>query len=574
MPDGSLGTYSSGMTFSYADQTLPGNQHSKASQSLPGPLTSTNTPTGFPLDMWNDQAHRYSQWWKWWRGDPFNETLEDAVGDKPPVYRYPLRINTLRQICRIHNAMLWGKARRHDGMIVQTRVLPPISFSGGKGARNETLRPFADSAERMIRYIWQNSNQSSLLWEGGLVSQFLGGYYLQLQNLTGISRRQIPLGVRMLYPDFVLPIQNPDDPYELLEAYVTYRITGVVARAKYGIEVPKSNAYAVYTQHWTQDTYSEFVDGRPITKTMPGVMGSKIQTIQHERPNPFGFVPIVYVPRMRSGAFMGDPITPEIVGLLAEYNARYGDVGDIVDQTAQVMWQLSNSTTGPEIKHMSDDTPYVDLGSRQPGPYSESPTMEPKRPEQANEATLKYPQQLRTDIMRESMTSPVTLGDDPGGGQRSGETLLIRMFPTLAMADASRAFADPALRLIEMYMLLAISRLGLRIDGVGQMKEDDVYSLDITHSWNPSIPRDDEKDTNRRVTEYGAGTMSLQRAVEQQPDVDDVEEEIALIRADAAERQKMAMETATAVGDKKSGSKEKSEDSETAESPSEGEDQD
>jgi hypothetical protein len=43
----------------------------------------------------------------------------------------------------------------------------------------------------------------------------------------------------------------------------------------------------------------------------------------------------------------------------------------------------------------------------------------------------------------------------------------------------------------------------------------------------------------------------------------------------------MAMETATAVGDKKSGSKEepkktseKSEDSETAESPSEGEDQD
>lgn len=569
MADGSLGTFYSGNMFSYADQTVTGNKYSRAGMSLPPVVDRTNTPAGFPLDMWSDQINRMSSWWRWWRGDPFNEVIEEGTDTTPPVYRYPLRINTLRQICRIHNAMLWGRTRRNDGTILQTRVLPPVSFTGEQ-KRDESMAGFATTAERILDFVWKQSNQSAILWEGGLLGQFLGGYYLQLMNLTGVRASVVPLGIKMVYPDFVLPIPNPDDPYELFEAYVTYRVSGAAAKQKFGPLSAKQEkaGYVIYTQHWTRETYGEYIDGQPLVNTYAGVFNTKIIEIQHERPNPFGFVPLVYIPRMRSGAFMGDPITPEIVGLMAEYNSRYGDLGDIVDQSAQNMWQGSNMASNPVWDKLADGTPFLNLGSKQPGPYSENPTFEPKRPEQLSESTLKYPQQLRTDMYRESMTSPVTFGDDPGGGQRSGETLLIRMFPTLAMADASRAFADPGIRRMEQYVLLAIARLKLKIPGVAKFEESDVSLLDITHVWNPSIPRDDDKDTNRRVTEVGGSTMSIYDAVAGRSDVEDVDREVARIWDDKERLAKMAA-AAKPVTEKPTAKEEPSE----SETPSDGEEQ-
>ena len=90
------------------------------------------------------------------------------------------------------------------------------------------------------------------------------------------------------------------------------------AHARYGYDGDKERVLRV--EHWTQRFYTNHLDGKEIT----GYSGI----------NPWGFVPFVYMPRIRTDNWWGDPLTPDLIAPQNELNARIADIGEAINYNA------------------------------------------------------------------------------------------------------------------------------------------------------------------------------------------------------------------------------------------------
>jgi hypothetical protein len=535
------------MPHSYVDEILPGIDLEKS----PNPageidaLQMGKMPKDFPRLMWNEAINRYGDYWHWWSG----EGLAEIVGrtDKnEPLYKYPLKINPVRTYSRIHNNMLWGETTDDNMPQVTTRILAEPSFMTGKPSDSD--KKLAKFYERLISYVWQKSNARAILWEGGLLSQFLGGIYYQISYQPWRKDLKVPLLIRMLKPDFVLPIPNPDDPFDLLECWIVYRMTPASAREYYGQQsvtgtstATGGSTYATYVEHWTRDQYTVYINGEPLEALydVPGYAPVKV-SYDHQ-PNPFGVVPVVYIPRIREGNFYGSAITPDIVSLMTERNSRLADIGDMVMQNSHLHWFGRNIYRAPKPMPLDGGTDYLDLG--QSPPNSGEPEIWAETPPNLTESLIHYGDSLEVAEQREAFISPMAFGIDEGS-QRSGTTLQIRMWPTISMARSQRNFWTCGLDRLAQLIIHMLSALKFSVDGQ-QVSRDHLTMLVITQVWAPYLPRDEEQATNRIVLLKQSGAMSTRRAVELQQDVVDVDEEVELIEAD----QKAAAELATIGND-------------------------
>lgn len=503
--------------------TLPaGNVNATSQMAYAMQLLALNnledyTPPGFPIHLWQDQSTRYLNYWRWQTG----EALEEIVGttkDGRPVYRYPLKMNPVRDFARKHTALLFGEVPDTATPLVQSRIAPEPLF----GTPSDKLKLQGEFLSSFVNKVWTQSNGRSIQYENGSISQILGGSVFQISYQPWRKDLLIPITIKNVYPNYFLPVWQPDDYYNLLEAWVVYLVDPHAAAVQWGIE-PNGQRPVVYTEHWTQYEYSVSINGEPLVTNRNGV-----KVNYKSQPNPFGFVPLVYIPRLREGAYYGSSMIPDIAGLALEFNARAADEGDAMRRTAHQKY-IGTDIIGEIRQRKLDDNGniFIDLGNTSPL-SEEKPTITPLEPPKWIPAYSAHKEFLWSQTMRAANMGPIAFGEDEGS-QRSALTLAFRMWPSTIIAKAQRTFWNDGMIQVAKHVLTMAAIKNVTVANQ-RIPMDFSKNFEIAPQWLPMIPRDREALVNEMVLRMTANLVSPENALEAFADAPDVQDEIKLIK--------------------------------------------
>jgi len=486
-------------------------------------LDEAHVPTTFPMWVWAAQTARYREYWQWFNGDILNEERAKTTGGKK-VLKYPLGINPVRNFARKHAAILLGEETFDTPDPLVRAIVTPQNPLSGSGIIPDAEKNLALTAQNVINMVWAQSNGRAIQTENATLSQFLGGCVFQL---TWQPERKndfrIPIIVQNVMPDFFLPIWATNDTWDLLEAYVVYRIPAYVAAEIYNYPYSK-NGWATYCEHWTRKDYSIYLDGRPVTS---GYYGTS--TTYHKLNNPFGFVPFVYIPHLREGNFYGSSMVEDLRGLVREYNARTADLGDSIRDTVHRKRFVTDLTGDPKPKMLDEKgmVQAINLGSTNPATKA-TPHVFTEDPPQIPEGVADFPQRIWDQLLREANVGDIAFGEDEGS-QRSALTLAFRMYPSTSHGRMERTYWTDGLNMIARKILRMCVVKASEIPAVN-IPKDFALRLQFGQDWKPMIPRDREQQVNEIILRFQAGNLSPEQALSMFADIEYIPEEVARIK--------------------------------------------
>lgn len=508
------------------NNTLPGvdmqRQAIGSSQIL---LERDKLPEQFPIHLWESQSVRYKFYWNWFTG----KALEVELGttqDGKTIEKFPLRINFVRNASRKHAALLFGEIPDNPQPMVRTKISPLPSLFEPTQDNLDAKRKVGDFYGRIVDAIWEQSSGAAKMYESGIMSQFLGGAVFQLQWTPWREDLRFPIQVQRLVPDFVLPIWSKDDPFDLNECWIVYRIAAGTVQKEFGLN--STAPWVTYVEHWDKESHSITIDGEPLTAhyILPG--GEKVEVSYDKAPNPFGFVPIVYIPRIREGDFYGSSFVPDVIGLMKEFNGRWADVGTIIQKTAHRKWLGRNIGGTPKMRQFDNGSYYSDLGMQNPA-INNPPELWPEDSPNYSNVFMDNVSELFEQMLKEGNLTKVAYGY-VDGTQRSGETLKSLFWPSTAIARAQRVNWGEGLSRLAKMMLMMLSIKGFTIEG-RKIPMSFMRDFRILIDWLPILPKDRDQVINEinTLALSERPMMSPQHAMELRGDVDNPDEEIQRI---------------------------------------------
>lgn len=381
-----------------------------------------NFPEGSDLDnvsqvtrnTWEAQAALRDEWRRYFTGDIFDEEVPLEVGvDEAAPLLYPVGMNLVKLLCTAQADALFGE---WEDDIIRWKI-----------RQDEKEDLAGQQAIKMATKILAANHAPKLLFQMALDREIYGGCALKISPLL-----HMPGHIKWSRIDLneFYPIWDPEDPDILLEAFIVQVMTAEQARAKYGMDPKGDEVFRV--EHWTRDRFKTEIDGKVIS-AFSGI-------------NPWGVVPIVYIPRMRTTLWWGDALTPDIMPVQDEVNMRVADIGEAINYNAHpTRYGYNLPRTFNAVNFPLGPSSFWDLG-RVMG-NSPEPTvgiMEVKHP--VSEGSLEFITFIYNWSRTSAFAPPIAFGEDEGGGQRSGRTLEIRMWPLLRAARRSRAYMGAGLQ--------------------------------------------------------------------------------------------------------------------------------
>jgi hypothetical protein len=354
---------------------------------------------------WESEIALREKYARYYDGLVFSEHIPDEAGEDAPLM-YPVGINLVKMLCLAQTDSLFGE---WEDQI--------ISFEARKDvAVDDPIRQAIELSAEILR----SSNGDTMLWEVALDMNIYGGGVVKVTpNLSKPGHIQwyhVPI-------QNFFPVWDPDDADILLEVYVVTPMTSEQAQGAYGVSSSGEIIYRV--EHWTRSSYENKVDGTRI-EAYSGV-------------NPWGFVPFVFIPRLRSTNWWGDALTEDIISVQDELNARVADIGEALNYNAHPVRWGRNLPRSFNARHFPlGPNALWDLG-RQIGstPPPEVGLLEAKAA--TGEGAHKHVSFLYDWARTSSFAPPISFGEDEGS-QRSGSTLEIRMWPLIKATRRMRAY--------------------------------------------------------------------------------------------------------------------------------------
>jgi len=147
------------------------------------------------------------------------------------------------------------------------------------------------------------------------------------------------------------------------------------------------------------------------------------------------------------------------------------------------------------------------------------------------------------DQMRRDAFVPAVADGEDEGSQRSALTLAFRMWPLTSHIRAERHYWTEGLNILAE---LALTVLAVKNPTRTNSKDIDegISKIGLQHlghikrqEWAPILPRDRAELVNELVMRAGAGHISLEEALTQYGDIENVQEELERIDGEARERQ-------------------------------------
>lgn len=429
-----------------------------------GRTSHGNSISALSRGAWEEMQARIENYRAYYNGEVFAEKvpLEEPTGEAPLLY--PVGLNIIRMICQAQADALFGEYEE-DIITYEPDTDEP--------ADSATLE-----AVKLLGRISRSSNLNAKLWEAALEREVYGGTTFKITpNLRSgdlIRWNKVPL-------EGFYPVWDPDDEDKILEVWVVTEMTKEQARARYGYNGDKERVKRV--EHWNSLRYSNTLDGKEIS----AYCGA----------NPWGFVPFVYIPRIRTDNWWGDALTPDLIPPQNELNARIADIGEAINYNAHpTRWginlprafKVDNFPLGPNA--------FWDLG-RSIGtmPEPKVGVVEIANPVPAEVFTFVN---FIYDWTRvSSFLPPIAFGQDNGGGQRSGDTLEIRMWAMVKAIHRSRAYMTNGLR-----QLMNMTAQILRQKRIAEVPARAIQRLEeglILPRYGSVLPRDHQATVDEVV---------------------------------------------------------------------------
>jgi len=394
---------------------------------------------------------------RYYSGDIFRERVEVEVGDDDAPLLYPVGVNLVK-------------------MIVQS--MTDAAFGEWDDQRNVVLfRPRAeDPAEvhtNAVNYatqILEDSNAASTLWELEFDRNLYGAGVLRINfdfsRPSKVRWMRIPI-------DSFYPVFDPEDPDRLIECWYVTQILPEQARAMYGIAVEGESA-VTRIEHWSLFVYEVTVNGKRVDA--------------YSGQNPWGAIPFIYIPRVRTLDWWGESLADDIYAPQDEINMRLADAGEALNVHAHPILYGTNLPRDFNSKNFPlAPSAMWDLGrTRAGGDKPEVGLLESENP--VAPATFEYIKFLYDWTRTASSAPPIAFGEDNGGGQRSGVTLEIRLWPLLKAMRRSRGYLTAGLlgalqvtgRILKQKSFTGIDK------GVIELLID----RQVMPAYNPVLPRD------------------------------------------------------------------------------------
>lgn len=498
----------------------------------------------FPTYRWQRQVQRYRKYWRWFSGEELAKVqTTDKNGE--PVYHYPLRLNAVRDFSEKLAAVVVGEEPHDSPYPLMRSMVFPKNYLMDEAPPEDELKK-AKFLQNFINEVWQSSHGRALQSENAILSQFLGGCVFQVKWQPWRTDKLVPITIEKVLPDFFLPIWDEEDYWWLLEAFVVYRVPAATARAKYGIDVENNSAgYVTYVEHWTRTTYSIYIDNEPLVADFEGT------TITYKNlENPFGFVPLVYIPRVRHGTFEGPALVDDIEGVVVELNSRMADVGDAIHNNTNPRRYMKNVKSEVREVWIDDATPVYDLGGADTLSKHE-PDIKTEAPPNFSDTINNHNEKLWQFLQRFGGVGPINYGEDEGS-QRSALTLAFRMWPTTSKAKTQRTFWNTGLNVIAKMLMIILEKKQhhpLLADLLSKaritLEKNFHRNFEVHQKFLPQIPRDREQLVDEIVIRYQAGLISLKKALEDLGDVQNIEEEEQAIKEMLEFKAKLNMKLTT-----------------------------
>jgi len=362
-------------------------------------------------NTWDARLQAYARYEYYFSGEVFGETVKDSELADPPLL-YPVGINVVKLLCQSLSDATFGE---WDNL--------PLWYATRRGVVENTATQEASAL--LDRVLFQSDAESTLL-EMELQRMLYGASVLKIRpSLRSKGVEWLPVK-----PPSFFPVFNPHNRNQLIEAHTSKYLSKAQAKAFYGYMGKKDEV--LLEEHWDLHKHELVLDGK---HRIPKFSGR----------NPYGLIPFVYIPRMRSTSTFGDAITDDIIPVQDELNMRVADVGDAINFNAHpTRWGLNMPLEFNSENYPIGSDVMWDIGRSFGEHHPEIGLLEVKNPVPGG--VLEHIQWLYDWVRTSTFAPPIAFGEDNGGGQRSGITLEIRMFPLIRAVKKHRAYLRTGMR--------------------------------------------------------------------------------------------------------------------------------
>lgn len=502
------------------------------SQSLYNVVDWTPAMTMTPaVQAWHTQKANYRNWWDAASSASLQITAPQVTtkDGKPPLI-YPLQINPVPWIISRHTGALFGEVPDQADSMVK------ISYLNKDRQEDDLCKTLTD----IINTIWLESNGREIMLQNGSVNQFLGGSFFKLSWEPDNKFLTHKIKIKPLIPDFVLPIYDTSDYWTLHEAWIMYYITSEEAKANYGVDV--AGPRVLYAEHWTKDWVETQIGG-----VVPAFKVGTADYTGSRKPNPWGFVPLVYIPHPpRMGTFYGQGHVDDIWGSVKELNRRMADYGDYIQQGSHLIPWGRNLSSKMVPRDIGNGVKVLDAGTKSMTAGGDPHLDTLDLPALGAGAHKVFVDLLLDLIDRSANLTPVAYGEDEGS-QRSGVTLATRMWPLQVHIRNERIMWTTALRKIhQMALLMMLSEPYQKHPDRDPNVTKEMLKLRSQIGWYSMLPLDRQAQVDEASKLLPVGGKSPEAVAELLIDGGDVQEEVDRIYAWKKFQNDLAIELAKA----------------------------
>ncbi len=355
--------------------------------------------------LWEQQQAFLLRYEHYYSGRVFQEYMEKEKPTDPDVPLFPAGINLAKIFCHAQADAMFG-----DWQDLPVRFESP-SKEGNNSADTQAIE--------IVHGILRDSNAGAMFWEADLDRNRYGACAIRV----AVDLKK-PNKIRWskVQRDAFLPVWDPEDPDELLEAWACTILHPQQVLLKFGISVDRERSY--YIERWNRDVHQTWLNDDPLLDEF----------------NPYyGVVPYAFIPRFRSSDWWGDSLIEDIISLQDEINMTVADNSDVIRKIAHpITWGFNIPAGFNKDVYSTNSDSMWDMG-RQVGDIKPFVGMlEPEGSVLPHSADhIKFLLKMARD---HAGTPAITFGDDDGGGQRSGDTLEIRLRPLEASVRRSRSY--------------------------------------------------------------------------------------------------------------------------------------
>jgi hypothetical protein len=459
---------------------------------------------GFPESEYTKRLGNYNEAESWYDGTALDEEVERQG---KPVELYPVKLNPLKSTVQKHTQFLFGQLEESDRPLVYPRVLP-------KDKESKEQKELAQQAEDALYQAWFENHGRAIQWKAGAQSQIYGGCVFRLTYDPTDKLKTIPFRIETIHAKNFVGLPDGDDFWNLREAWIVKPINHQEA-ADHGVMVdPDDTPWMM--EHWTRNYVEVTINGERAKRFVGG------EWVELSDDNIWGFIPIVYIPHIRTYGFYGENIIDHVTGIIRELNLRIADYGDAVTTDSHSYLGMKNVEGAPQVQQLAPGLNAVNVLGKPAitGSEGEPDIWELRKPA-ASDPMYKLVELLYI-MFRRLVYIPSVIDGEDEGSQRSGLTLTTRMISLTSHTDAERIFWTTGLDLISR-MLLRM----MQVKKVAGITEKHV-ALRIRQEWNPVLPRDQEAIVNEAVALMAAKLGSPERLLEMLG-VEDAPEEVELI---------------------------------------------